>query len=271
MRILALKVDWHEQFATSPSLNVLVSKIPNLRDLRYKSPDNRMYFAEKDGFVNFFVHQPSNESGYGGRTFHITMEDGEKRSIKGPWSSRSGCFNRQGIFPQCVECGIVDDPIAYQRGHTFYSGAIVVDLVKEHMRSHLPGLEMRREVKWEGEVYYVPHPIGASIEDAKKIGVEKFPFKNDKPHQYVTREPVHIRNPLKEWQDDIAKECFGITKEEAQYATLCINCKLPVINRIQSEAGWREYGISGLCEICFDSITDPEGKNKPYRGKPVIY
>lgn len=261
MRIVSLSVDWHEQFANDPSLLVLVDKIPDHGGLRYKVLDDRMYFAELGGYVNFFVHCPQQETGYGGRTFHVTLEDGSKRSIKGPWSSRSGCFNKQKMIPQCVECGITDNPSVYSKGYTFYSGAITLDLVERHLKAHIPGLQMRREVKWEGEIYYYPHPVGASLEDAKKIGVEKFSRKQLVPQQsrpQMSAGALHIRNPLKEWQDALAKECFGITKEESQEVMLCINCKLPVINRIQSDLGWKEYGISGLCEICFDTITGGE-------------
>jgi hypothetical protein len=260
MRILALKVDWHEKFANDPSLKVLVNKMPEREELRYLCLEERMYFAEKDGYVNFFVHQPRDETGYGGRTFNVTMLDGTKRSIKGPWSSRSGCFNRMLNIPQCVECAITDDPTTYQRGFTFYAAAITVDLVREHMKSHLPGLEMRREVKWEGEVYYIPHPIGVDVKDAKRVGIEKFPFKNDSSHQYVSSvQVVHISKPLKEIQDDTAKRAFGSTKGEVQEDMLCISCKLPVVNRIRTDLGWKEYGISGLCEICWDDITKPKG------------
>jgi hypothetical protein len=72
------------------------------------------------------------------------------------------------------------------------------------------------------------------------------------------KKPVHISQPLKEFQDNFAKECFGQTKGDAHEDQTCISCKLPVINRIQTELGWKEYGISGLCEICFDSITGGE-------------
>lgn len=80
-----------------------------------------------------------------------------------------------------------------------------------------------------------------------------------KPHQYVRKvEFIHIKTPLKEIQDNLAKDCFGQTKGDAQEDMTCISCKLPVVNRIKTDLGWKEYGISGLCEICFDEITDPD-------------
>jgi hypothetical protein len=39
---------------------------------------------------------------------------------------------------------------------------------------------------------------------------------------------------------------------------LCIQCKLPAIPRCHSDAGKREFAISGLCEICFDGMFEDE-------------
>src|SRR5208282_4692687 len=37
-------------------------------------------------------------------------------------------------------------------------------------------------------------------------------------------------------------------------SALCIKCKQPAILRCHSEAGRREFAISGLCEVCFDDM-----------------
>lgn len=60
---------------------------------------------------------------------------------------------------------------------------------------------------------------------------------------------------LKDFQDTLAKDVFGSTKEEATKEGLCISCKEPAIPKCYSDAGRREYKISGLCEECFDEIT----------------
>ena len=60
---------------------------------------------------------------------------------------------------------------------------------------------------------------------------------------------------LKEFQDKIAKDVFGSTKEEAIKEGLCINCRELALPKCYSDAGRREYKISGLCEQCFDEIT----------------
>ena len=64
---------------------------------------------------------------------------------------------------------------------------------------------------------------------------------------------------LKEFQDSLAKECYGMTKEEALNKGICIQCREQAVPKCYSDAGRREYRISGLCEECFDSVTgDPD-------------
>ena len=62
---------------------------------------------------------------------------------------------------------------------------------------------------------------------------------------------------LQNLKDRLAKNTFGITKKEAQTKEICVGCKEPAIPKCYSEAGIREYRISGLCEKCFDKITQP--------------
>jgi len=63
---------------------------------------------------------------------------------------------------------------------------------------------------------------------------------------------------LQEFKDALARDVFGKTKEEATSTGLCISCGKPALERCYSDAGRREYYISGLCEICFDEITNEE-------------
>ena len=43
---------------------------------------------------------------------------------------------------------------------------------------------------------------------------------------------------------------FGQTKDEAKAKRICVMCKKPPT--FTTEAGRREYEISGVCEPCFD-------------------
>lgn len=66
---------------------------------------------------------------------------------------------------------------------------------------------------------------------------------------------------LNNLKDELAKSSFGITKDEAQQKRICINCQNPIMGRVKTEAGVREYGITAMCEICFDTIFDTEGED----------
>ena len=61
---------------------------------------------------------------------------------------------------------------------------------------------------------------------------------------------------LQEFKDNLARELYGQTAEDAKHSGLCIQCKEPALPKCYSEAGRKEYQISGLCEKCFDEITN---------------
>jgi len=57
-------------------------------------------------------------------------------------------------------------------------------------------------------------------------------------------------------KDELSKDLYGKTTDQAIDSGLCIQCNQPAIPiRCYSEAGIKEFYISGLCEICFDEIT----------------
>lgn len=70
-----------------------------------------------------------------------------------------------------------------------------------------------------------------------------------------------------EWEADMsALAAFGRTKADAHRDGICIACGTSVEfvaaqrgpGIIYSPEGLREYGISGLCEHCFDNIIASE-------------
>ena len=129
MKLLKAKVDWMEKFGNDPRLKVLVDKVPNKEDLRY-SYKNGLYYAELDGYVSFFSYRgPGN--GFGGNVFDIVMTDGRNVSLVGPWSSRAAVANSVGFGP-CLDVSITENPDSYERGYTFCSGHILMDLVERN-------------------------------------------------------------------------------------------------------------------------------------------
>jgi hypothetical protein len=59
---------------------------------------------------------------------------------------------------------------------------------------------------------------------------------------------------LQDFKDNISREVHGISIKEAIENGICISCKRPPI--FYSEAGRKEYRITGLCEPCFDKICE---------------
>ena len=60
---------------------------------------------------------------------------------------------------------------------------------------------------------------------------------------------------LQDFKDALSQTEHGMTAHEAQGAGLCVVCKKPPT--FYSEAGRREFGISGMCEPCFDDAANP--------------
>jgi hypothetical protein len=59
---------------------------------------------------------------------------------------------------------------------------------------------------------------------------------------------------IAECLDGIGAKLFGMTLTEAHEKGVCIDCKEEAMGKCYSEAGRKEYGISGLCEACFDAM-----------------
>jgi hypothetical protein len=126
MNIIKAKVDWNHGFSNEPDLRILIDKEPNYKNFRYNE-NNGHYFAELDGFCDFFYYTKPGE-GFGGREFELTMHDGSIRVLKGPWSSRAGVMNRK--FRPCVEVAWTDSEVAWTKGYTFVHGALTLEMAQ---------------------------------------------------------------------------------------------------------------------------------------------
>ena len=63
-------------------------------------------------------------------------------------------------------------------------------------------------------------------------------------------------NKLQEMKDAMSMDLFGMTKDEAVSMGICVNCKEEALPKCYSEAGRKEFRISGMCERCFDEISE---------------
>lgn len=261
MNILDMYVNWMPGTLNDPYLEVLIDALPDFREMIYEEK-NDLFFAEKDGYVRFY-YRSKNQNGYGGSVFKLPMKDGTTVKLVGPWSSRSGCANKLGFKP-CSSVGYTTDPDKFKKGRLEGTGHMTVEKLNVFLPIFLPKVHLRRIIQFDNdEPYYLPNILGVAKEQTKIIGADMYPPR--KSHQYV-RKVTHISKPLKEYQDDTARLAFKMTKEEAHEHQVCISCKLPVLNRIESELGWKEYGISALCEICWDTMFKEHiDGQKPWR------
>ena len=123
MRILDARVDWREDVANDPRLEVLVDEIPDRSELRFEHEDD-LWVAIEDGYVEFFAWSGNgNDGGYSGRCFEITDVEGKSVTLRGPWSSRAGCVNQRSFGP-VVDVRMTSEPDVFEQGHTFKSQSI---------------------------------------------------------------------------------------------------------------------------------------------------
>lgn len=137
MKVLKGYVDWVEGRANRPNLYLLVDHVPPLDAMRFRlhdkggTVDGGMYFAENDGYCQFFSHHgKGNAGGFGGAKFDITMIDGTPKTLLGPWSSNAGEVNERGFGP-CVEARLTTNADAFARGQTFGAGAVLLSKLRE--------------------------------------------------------------------------------------------------------------------------------------------
>lgn len=62
---------------------------------------------------------------------------------------------------------------------------------------------------------------------------------------------------MNELKDVMAKMIYGMSVTEAHNQGICVCCKEKIKDgaNIYTPLGKKEYGISGLCEICFDKTA----------------
>lgn len=59
---------------------------------------------------------------------------------------------------------------------------------------------------------------------------------------------------LESFQNNLARDIFGISKYDAHERKICISCKTHVDQDTLAEIDLREYNISGLCPACWNNL-----------------
>lgn len=163
MTPLDAKVRWNPDLLNPPTLQILVDHLPLMEKMVFTQL-GQLYYGENEGLVDFFFHNPQDQRGYGGRLFHLMLDTGTVITLKGPWSSRSGVMNKAGFGP-CMEASLVSERDSFDRGHTFTSCAITVELTREIIDEFLPGVYLVKEVNDKGEITFT---VSKDPEEVKK-------------------------------------------------------------------------------------------------------
>ncbi len=126
MKINSVTMEWNYKYDNPPVPIVHVDRIVTLDEYRFTKNGN-LYFAENDGFVEFFYYDKPGH-GYGGKEFVINMLDGSQEILKGPWSSRGSVMNMMGFVP-CMQCIYTTDT------HRMY-GYICMEVLNDYLNAH---------------------------------------------------------------------------------------------------------------------------------------
>ena len=110
MKAIQARTVWWIGWDNSPSLQILVDRIPPIAEMRYqfvrRGPETHgLYWAEKDGFVSFFVYYGPGR-GFGGCEFTLVTDNGATVVLKGPWSGN--CANANRHFPHSMPVSLTD-------------------------------------------------------------------------------------------------------------------------------------------------------------------
>lgn len=114
-------------------------------DMRFEQhPVDRSIYRAQDGDEVCFYCYEAPGRGFGGAKIGITMIDGSKRFLIGPWSSREGVINN--LFHDRDHCVEVLDRTD--------GNNIVRNVTVKSLEAF--GIKFRKQLRWGNELYYLP-------------------------------------------------------------------------------------------------------------------
>lgn len=111
IEITSFKVDLYPNYANRPELILEVNYVDmqefTFEEYEIKGRTATFYIGwnKYKNMARFYVCT-SDQRGFGGTTVEVTMKDGSRKFLKGPWSSRCGIINQ--YFIQDPEDHLVD-------------------------------------------------------------------------------------------------------------------------------------------------------------------
>lgn len=161
MQIMDCAIDWMEGFGNDPRLQVVVNKIPSRDELRFQHEDG-IYCGIKSGFVVYYAWSgDGNDGGYSGRCYDITMDNGQRVTLQGPWSSRAGCVNQRSFGP-VVDVRITTDPSALKQGRSYSTGTLTLEAAKQAIDLVDEQCHLERRLKYSSK-----EPVWIPVRDNK--------------------------------------------------------------------------------------------------------
>jgi len=112
----------------SGTIQVLVNEVPKASDFEFKRI-GKFLFAERDGFVKIFKHEPGSKDGFGGWELTLNV-GGDRITYKGCLWDPMG-FDDMSNVPEYRSVSITDDPEVMKVGYTFYSGYVTKKLYEK--------------------------------------------------------------------------------------------------------------------------------------------
>ena len=110
------------------SLQVLVDKKTDAESRVYKKYGKYLY-AEDDGFVSVYLHNPGSTQGFAGEKIKLNVEDEEKTFTGSLWDP-TGYDDTSGL-PEYRSVSLTDDPQVMEKGFTFWHAYITKFLYEE--------------------------------------------------------------------------------------------------------------------------------------------
>lgn len=142
MRAVKCNINWHTK-----QLCIVVDAIPT--DLVYEIEYDVFYYAEKEGYVKYYVYAGPGK-GFYGLTTRITLKNGEEIELTGPYSSGASVVNR--YFPHCVDVAIREEK---DSPYCFFAGAVTIEFAKEALLLCDEDVELVEE-QFHNDTIYIP-------------------------------------------------------------------------------------------------------------------
>lgn len=108
------------------TLKILVDEIPH-DEMVFKKYGPFLY-AEKEGFVRIYKHEPGTTNGFAGRTIALNVEGRPMAFTGSLWDPMSYRQQKENNVPSYRACSVTTKQRVMELGYTFYAGYLTKQL-----------------------------------------------------------------------------------------------------------------------------------------------